>query len=520
MTLTDSGILGDHVLSTWQSERRKLHRGCQTFPTEKRLTAVQASWPVQNMATQTGLRGPSIVDGLSLQRMACITEAALIENADSGADIFLGPQNFYGLDDGNIELLFTLRPAGDAWSKTSPALAHERPSLGSLKCTGLSWNATGLVLAAAYGRKDLRGWCDHPGALCTWNIKQQVSDSFNQTSSITLDNCLMCIAFHPLQPDIIAGGTFNGEIYVWDLSKDDPQIAVSGATYVCHSEPITQVAWYHSGKESGICSSSKDTFQIISTSTDGQILLWSADNLNQPLYGYSILYPRSHSSRAQYWGGTCMDVPANTKDHSTIIVGTEGGTVYRCGLQFTQKSINDFSRQVKDSGLLTNSCREGKLKLLSPIKSQHEPHVGPVHCIKFSPFDERVFMTCGYDGFVCIYNDVQAKPILRLEPSEMQILCAGWSPSRPLVIAVGVEGGRIFIFDVQRSMLHPTAAVDASEEGNPIFAMAFNHQKRQYYACSDGVHVKIFQLGSNYTKERILERKQLARFAQSAGGDV
>lgn len=50
MTLTDSGILGDHVLSTWQSERRKLHRGCQTFPTEKRLTAVQASWPVQNMA--------------------------------------------------------------------------------------------------------------------------------------------------------------------------------------------------------------------------------------------------------------------------------------------------------------------------------------------------------------------------------------------------------------------------------------------------------------------------------------
>ncbi|OAE25775.1 hypothetical protein AXG93_4368s2350 [Marchantia polymorpha subsp. ruderalis] len=69
-------------------------------------------------------------------------------------------------------------------------------------------------------------------------------------------------------------------------------------------------------------------------------------------------------------------------------------------------------------------------------------------------------------------------------------------------------------------MLHPTAAVDASEEGNPIFAMAFNHQKRQYYACSDGVHVKIFQLGSNYTKERILERKQLARLAQSAGGDV
>lgn len=46
------------------------------------------------MQTQTGLRGPSIVDGLSLQRMACITEAALIENADSGADIFLGSISF------------------------------------------------------------------------------------------------------------------------------------------------------------------------------------------------------------------------------------------------------------------------------------------------------------------------------------------------------------------------------------------------------------------------------------------
>ncbi|KAL2651938.1 hypothetical protein R1flu_020066 [Riccia fluitans] len=96
------------------------------------------------------------------------------------------PQSFYGLD-GNVELLYTLKPVGEEWNNSVPSCGYARPSLATLVCTSLSWNATGTILAAGYGRKDPVGWCDHPGALCTWNIEEQVL-KISPTPSTTIKN--------------------------------------------------------------------------------------------------------------------------------------------------------------------------------------------------------------------------------------------------------------------------------------------------------------------------------------------
>jgi len=40
-----------------------------------------------------------------------------------------------------------------------------QPSKTQLQCTGVSWNAPGSSVAAAYGRNDIVGWCDSPGAV-------------------------------------------------------------------------------------------------------------------------------------------------------------------------------------------------------------------------------------------------------------------------------------------------------------------------------------------------------------------
>ena len=39
-----------------------------------------------------------------------------------------------------------------------------------LSCTGLSWNATGSIVAISYGRFDHSGWCNYRSALCLWNV--------------------------------------------------------------------------------------------------------------------------------------------------------------------------------------------------------------------------------------------------------------------------------------------------------------------------------------------------------------
>lgn len=50
----------------------------------------------------------------------------------------------------------------------------------------------------------------------------------------------MTIEFHPVKPSILVGGSFNGEIFLWDTSKEDePLISKSSIDDYFHREMIT-----------------------------------------------------------------------------------------------------------------------------------------------------------------------------------------------------------------------------------------------------------------------------------------
>ena len=53
----------------------------------------------------------------------------------------------------------------------------------------------------------------------------------------------MCVAFHPTQPALIAGGTFSGEVRLWNTGiETDPLLASSGLSDLGHKEPISKVS--------------------------------------------------------------------------------------------------------------------------------------------------------------------------------------------------------------------------------------------------------------------------------------
>lgn len=57
-------------------------------------------------------------------------------------------------------------------AKKSAAAATSSAASLSLSCTGVSWNATGAVVAVAYGRFDHSGWCNYRSAFCLWRVFQ------------------------------------------------------------------------------------------------------------------------------------------------------------------------------------------------------------------------------------------------------------------------------------------------------------------------------------------------------------
>ena len=110
-------------------------------------------------------------------------------------------------------------------STTSPPTPPRGPRLvpaifwRHLVPTG-DWS-TGYTLAVSYGRFDVTGWCDSPGALCAWNLRRADIDPHKPDHVMETSDCLQCVAFHPEDPALVAAGSLTGGVYVFDLGADD-----------------------------------------------------------------------------------------------------------------------------------------------------------------------------------------------------------------------------------------------------------------------------------------------------------
>lgn len=158
-----------------------------------------------------------------------------------------------------------------------------KPNKMTLQCTGLSWNCTGNLIAASYGRNDITGWCDFPGAVCCWNISGKHAQSSEPDVVLDHTACLMCVAYHPDKPAVLAAGSFNGELLVWDLSVNtESAIAISPIIEYSHKEPIMSLQWVYD--------STVQTYLLLTVGADGKVLYWdySRNGLQHPVKGVTL----------------------------------------------------------------------------------------------------------------------------------------------------------------------------------------------------------------------------------------
>ncbi|POM75684.1 WD-40 domain containing hypothetical protein, partial [Phytophthora palmivora] len=218
------------------------------------------------------------VGGLMLREMS---KNGTTSSCFSGLERYLGES-----EEKDITKLFRLQFDYDLYFQPQ-ATTNDAGTSTSLKlsCTGVSWNATGSIIAVAYGRFDHSGWCNYRSALCLWNVFQ--SDLNSQKPSLVLETSsgLMCVAFHPQNPSIVAAGSFNGEVFVWDLEPVDYKFLSSGIGDYFHREPVTKVAWVYDIQTAD--------YNIASVSGDGKILFWRIkDKLAFPVEGYVMHLPQ------------------------------------------------------------------------------------------------------------------------------------------------------------------------------------------------------------------------------------
>nr|XP_054766400.1 cytoplasmic dynein 2 intermediate chain 2-like [Lytechinus pictus] len=495
---SDETLDGVEFKSSWKKERTLLSNGCQTSEIHIKDTGSQVIKRV-HQEIQTDPEPEKTVDlsllgsqppGLAefLERVYPEFAKCLDENARSHA--FDGYEVDWQEENEVVTCLYVLEHA---------------PLNRELQCTNLSWNCNGSTVAVAYGRMDHQDWCTHKGSLCTWNVDRGKVCPTKADSSIDTTSCLMCVTFHPTLPALVAGGTFNGEVMIWDLSKDDENlIATSGISDDTHREPVTQITWLQDPDK-------PKKYDIISTSADGKILHWLFNEKGSlTLEGGFVLLASSlpamvnQGSRSRADGEMGVNgLSFVEEDKSMFVLGSESGGVFKC-------SMNSKASVPTGEVLLS-------VPLYSPVTFAFQPHNGPVHAVQCSPFHRNLFLSCGTDMSIRVYSMLESRPIFSIEPALGYLFSAQWSPVRPLVFGAATGQGQLLLYDLKKSKVKPVCTLEASLEKKPLHVVQFNQKHRRLLATGDALGtVMIWQLSDELSIQANREMESLADIADSA----
>ena len=355
--------------------------------------------------------------------------------------------------------------------------------------TSLAWNATGSVIAAAFGSLDHESWCVHQSFIYLWNIDRANIDESKADRVIDSDVCLMSISFHSKHPGLLVGGDFSGKIYIWDMSDEENMlVAYSGKDVISHQEPITRIKW------SSLKSSRNH--ELISVGTDGKILIWCYNDLKK-----SLVITKKFILR-------CEDIPRKFRHSVSSKVNLEIGIT--C-LSFSHKNTNALYVGTENGNVLkcsTDSKLKGKIDVKGtsynvPFIQAYKGHIGSVSAIEACPHKENIFLTCGSDKLMHIYSVQQQVPLMVIESCSRYFLTAEWSSFSTTVFFGSTKEGLVLAYNLLEDAITPVESIVVQKSNVPVIALCYNTKQRDIMATGDKMGiVKIWKVSDVCLQDR------------------
>ncbi|RZB39082.1 WD repeat-containing protein 78, partial [Asbolus verrucosus] len=301
------------------------------------------------------------------------------------------------------------------------------------KCvSAIAFNSfTEDIVAVAYG-KYFYNDRNCVGMVMIWNFKnpQQPERNYDFKYPVT------SIAFSKVNPNLLAVGMYNGDVKVLDVSKREEVVIRENKT--TSFEPVWSIVWFQQGDDEDIMASFGDgrvcRFQITGAQELKltQIMITAAAEGKLKGIKYLKKCEDKDISINRYEEARCLAL--HPSDPYTYFVGTNEGVVHRCSTNYYNEHMDLF-----------------------------KAHDGAIHTVKFSPFANKLYYTCGDDFRARLWVDGIHEPLVTSEPSTLPVLDVDWSPTNSTVVAT-IRGPDILVWDLQRKM-YESQSVTKSPRG-------------------------------------------------------
>ena len=564
--------------STWKAARSTRETGSMTTPVECVNEEVQTSMRA-DASVSVGSAEEARKSAMNMLQGVLVGEKKDVKRGTPGEGKYADSAGEWNFSSGVASAVLSVAPmieealeensSGDLYDGNIEGATNEdaececmhvmswpelRASKSSMHVTCMDWNSTGSVIAASYGRLDTSGWSSEERAgIALFSVFSRDFDGETPTATLDAPCPLMCLSWHPEKPSVIAAGSSNGEIMVWDTARSDDDLLVCASRIndYFHREPVMSLSWAWDNRSM--------MYLLVSVSGDGKVLFWDLKNsLMYPIRGHMLAGKSRRSGKTPLAdGATSLSFQGGGKHAASFVVGTESGKVFRCFMQERQhastkvgsawsteasallaplkKSSADAVRKhVEDYHRSTGGASgKGNKEILpedvvaslppkhiifpSAVDVTYDAHTGPVHAVACSPFSRNVFLTCGADGNVSLYDMLQTKALHVVNPSGTYILAATWSMKRPLVFAAASDDGSVYIFDLGQSTARPVIRLGAAKAGDvvteearaggsstpPATALAFNPRHRTLLATANARgDVRLWKMNASLSSAR------------------
>eukprot|EP01061_Rhynchopus_euleeides_P034263 TRINITY_DN58007_c0_g1_i1.p1 TRINITY_DN58007_c0_g1~~TRINITY_DN58007_c0_g1_i1.p1 ORF type:complete len:602 (+),score=224.63 TRINITY_DN58007_c0_g1_i1:268-2073(+) len=323
--------------------------------------------------------------------------------------------------------------AGPPSAKT--VTVFQDPSPIKRTVSKLSWLPDAKKVAISYCNMKFQGNQDG------MSMKSHVWDVTNPNSP-ELDlipvSPLCCLQYSLKDSHIIAGGSYNGVVQLWDTRKagtPDAKSAQPDSKSIIddsHKDPVWDLRWLMS--KSG---------EFLTVSTDGQAFIWDIRALQRPVETETVVLKPSDKVNdggpKGVLGGICIDYDAQVGGPSKYMVGTEQGSVLLC------------NRKGKSPQDKISHCYHG--------------HHGPVYSVMRNPHCSKYFMSVG-DWTVRMWTaeDAQLKsPMFTSYYHKAYLTNGTWHPARPGVFLTTRMDGAMDVWDLLYRQTAPVLTVQISE---------------------------------------------------------
>ncbi|KAJ1511072.1 hypothetical protein HMI54_001080, partial [Coelomomyces lativittatus] len=369
--------------------------------------------------------------------------------------------------------------------------------------TAIQWNPQFPELFFVAYSKSSRPTTQPDGLVLVWNLVLPSTPEFVLTcqSEVTTSVC------SPFQPNIIAAGTYSGQLVVWDtkLKMSKPTLKTP-LSHSGHTHPITSAAIIGTAT----------LHHLITSSNDGSICVWPMDLLSHPTETLQLSLPLSTTTPststlipstnlslyANELGVTCFAFPVN--ETTQFYVGTDSGMLMH---------VQRYDRPGSPSGIL--SQWHAHVTCITQVVCH------PMHVI--GPFDfSNLILTCSMDWTIKLWK--HTKCIAQFDVNNDYVMDIQWSPVHPAVFATCNALGCVDIYNLNldfemyicRILVAPSSSSSLTSPQNEIGLnkVCFDKEGKKIATGSSDGRVFVYEVDERFfphEDDRATFQKMLAQ---------